>query len=78
MSVNIERLVEGDIVRQEENLKRCIAYRMGKCLYGCDVMADDFYQPEEALQDNNFNYYLVKKECNTLNSVRKEGEYDNE
>lgn len=78
MPMDIKRIFEVDGMRLEENLNRCEAYRRGKCLFGCDVIADDFYNSEEALENNNFDYYLVKNKCDTLKSVRKEGTYDNE
>lgn len=56
---------------KEENLNRCEAYRRGKCLFGCEAIAENFYNSEEALQNNWFDYYLNKKECDTLKSVRK-------
>jgi hypothetical protein len=58
---------------KEENLNRCEAYRRGKCLFGCDAIAENFYNSEEALQNNYFDYYLNKKECDTLKMCRKKG-----
>lgn len=53
----------------EENLNKCEAYKSGICLFGCDAVSDNFYNSEEALGKNYFNYYLNNKVCETLRKV---------
>ena len=54
----------------EKNLNKCEAYRRGMCLFGCDAVADNFYNSDEALEKNYFEYYLNHKECDALKQCR--------
>lgn len=55
----------------KNNLNRCEAYRKGDCLFGCDAVADNFYNSEEALDENYFDYYLNRKFCETLRKTKE-------
>lgn len=55
----------------EENLNKCEAYRKGLCLFGCDAISDNFYNSEEALEQNCFDYYSNNKVCKTLGKVKR-------
>ena len=56
----------------EENLNKCLAYKKGVCLFGCDAISDSFYSSEEALEKNYFDYYLNNKVCETLRRVKED------
>lgn len=48
----------------------CDAYKAGYC-WGCDVGRDHYFKSEEAIEKNEFDYYIHKKSCTTLAAYRK-------
>ena len=55
-------------LKREESI--CEAYRNGYCEFGCDMAIDHFFKGEEMIEDNCFNCYERKTECEILKKYR--------